>query len=242
MPDLSALLHAAAPEPTRPLDMAAIHRRARLRGWRRVIAAVAGTGALLVAGIGVSDSLVVHADNRGRSGGRDAQRPVTVDNHSNGALPAARVDARSATNKADASTGRPRELRSPPSTTTTTVVDAFPAREACSVDTAALGVSESRRCTFTATATGGVSMKSEAPASSYDTQPARGEVFVTRQGKRVSVWNSDDCGSRTSAGELAVFYGQCIGEFVHPGDRVEVVITKTRDDPFAVTLGAGKGW
>jgi hypothetical protein len=197
---------------------------------------------LLVAGIGVSDSLVVHANNGGRSGGRDAQPRATVDKNATEAPAAAGVAARRATNKADASAGRPHRLGSPPPSSTTTVVDAFPAREACSVDTAGLRVSESRRCSFTATATGGVSMKSDAPASSYDTQPARGEVFVTRQGKRARVWNSDECGKRANAGELAVFYGQCLDEFVHPGDRVEVVITKTRDDPFVVTLGAGKGW
>jgi hypothetical protein len=30
--------------------------------------------------------------------------------------------------------------------------------------------------------------------------------------------------------------------FLQPGDLVEVVLTKQRDDPFNITLGAGKDW
>jgi hypothetical protein len=236
------MLHAAVPEPSRPLDMSAIHRRARLRGWRRVMTWVAGAGAVLVAGIGISDSLVLNTNEGGRTGGGDAQRPATVDQTRTEEAPAG-VATRSGTARRSASGSGKREgAASTPAPTTTIAVDEFPPRDSCSVDTAGLAVNQSRQCSFTATEKGGASMESDAPASSYDTQSAHGEVFVTRDGKRTSEWNSDDCGFKADAGEAGVFAGNCIVYVVQPGDRVEVVITKTRDDPFVVTLGAGKGW
>jgi hypothetical protein len=246
MTDLRLALHAAAPTPARPLDLGAIRRRAAQRGLRRAVAWIAGGMVVLAAGIGVGDTVFVTSGGGGRhpTGGAFVPRPPDDDN-GNAESPTPLASPRTGGHVRAGATGTHTAAATHLVENAAVSGDDFPVRDACSLDTSGMAVGASRRCQFTATATGGAAITSEAPAESHQgTQEfAVGEVYVTRGGKRELMWRSDQCNTADAyVAGVGAFYGQCDRPFIQKGDRVEVVLTKKAEAPFLLTLGAGKDW
>ncbi|MEY2417435.1 MAG: hypothetical protein QOG90_115 [Actinomycetota bacterium] len=239
MTDLSAVLHAAAPVPRRELDVADLHRRARRRGLRRLLVWLTGLSAVVVAGFGVTDGFVVTAGKGGGGATRLPDSPTTIPVTMTTAAPGAVVTSgRNASSGGSART----PVRTPDAGTG---IAAQPvSADACSVDTRGMTVGGVRQCQFVAASPGGASMTSSGSARSGKAteQIASGRVYVTRNGQRRLAWTSEHCGVDVHAGDGGVFAGSCAERFIAPGDLVDVELTLKRDDPFVVTLGAGKDW
>lgn len=88
-------------------------------------------------------------------------------------------------------------------------------------------------------------MESDGPVTSAGTHP-EGRVTVTRDGVSTTYdVVSNRARAEDPAGEeLGVFAGCGQGNFIQPGDLVEVVLTRTSSTPPATTttLTAGEGW
>jgi hypothetical protein len=203
---------------------------------------VAGGTALLVAAVGVGDTVLVNAGRGEHDTGATHVQPLPDDAAGDGE---AAIDAPSPTTRPVVSG---RTVGPTPTTTRSDVAapkgDAFPERSACALDTRAMAAGETRACQFTANAAGGAHESSNAPAQSNQSteQLASGQVYVTRNGARTLAWRSDECGVDAHVGKAGVFAGECFEQFIRPGDRVEVVLTKKTPSDIVVTLGAGKDW
>jgi len=245
MTDIRTLLHEAALSPLRPLDMAALQTRARRRSIRRFATWVAGVGVVITAAVPTGGAILVNTSEGQRD--RAERRDPTVedgtavdDDGSFQAIGGGETGARDG--------GLPPDSVGRSSTTTTasggsgsaapTDSSTYPRRSSCVVDNVGLGDGETRACRFTATVAGSADM-----TSTGTTNPppgARGEVTVTRDG--VSRTYDAEVTDRR-VGDAGVFAG-CGGEFIQPGDLVDVVLTNSTADPedATITLGAGEGW
>ena len=253
MTDLRTLLHESAPTPSGPLDMSAVRSRARHGRLRRIGIWFAGLVAVAGVGIPASQGLLGSADRDSRDVAINTERkerepgdPATVLPSPGGATVddpsglSVQGGQRQSRPESVAPTTQP---RTPPTTSAQPSSAAvFPSQQECSVTTAGMRVGEQRRCRFSPTEVGGASIVTDGPAWSSGNAPAYGEVLVTRGGSTGVAWTSNESGAAVAAGEGAVFAGGCGRMFLQPGDLVEVVLTKQRDDPFNVTLGAGKDW
>jgi hypothetical protein len=258
MPDLSTLLHDSAPAPRRPLDLAAVHQRARLSGVRRRLLWLGGLGALLALPGGAG--ILAPAGDGGDT--VDSRRPpaITPDRPAVGDDgPAADAGGTAAPGDGDDAIAAGTGTRGTPTTSpapASSAADAgaptlvevgptggadgnvptpFPSASACAVDDVGHVPGEERRCRFTATAGGGASLRSSGPTSSVG---ARGRVIITRNGQTTT---HEVQYQSVRAGELGAF---ACGGLIEPGDLVEVVLTtkSTPDDGTVTTLGAGEGW
>ena len=254
MTDLSTLLHESAPAPRRPLDLAAVHDRARRAGARRRLLWLGGLGSLLALPIGAGTFVPAHEGADGRvDAGRKRPAVVAPDDSSaaDGTALAVAADAGKATGvggsvrhspptatSAASSVGDPLmdAIEVVPVVDGATAVDAsYPTAAACSVDDVGLAPRDERRCRFTASALGGASFRSNGPTSPVG---ASGRVLVTRNGETTTY---EVRHSVVRVGEVRTVY---CGAYIEPGDLVEVVLTveDVPDDGTTVTLGAGEGW
>lgn len=246
MTDIRMLLHEAAPQPLRPLDMTALRARARRRTARRVITWLAGLGIAVGAGLPVGGSLLVSAGDVER-----ADR-VSPDRSALSTLPPSEPGAGGVgSGKGPGLVGAPGPTHpgeaDPSPVTTATAGDTgglalspsdYPAAASCSVDTTGLGDGEQRRCRFTATRGGGTDMTTNGPTNPAPGTPPSGDVTVTRNGV-ATTYHVRTAG----AGDLSAFAG--CGDVIEPGDLVEVVLTNGISgdtDQWTTTLGAGEGW
>lgn len=255
MTDLRTLLHLGAPGPRRALDMAVVRRRSRRLRFQRVVVWAAGISAVAVLGIPVAGGLVAssgpHADVRVGPGpttttaapdsateDRSATVDATVLDPPSGSR--ARPEDRPGTDgpsTAPATAGERSPATTAPGAAAEVVVAGYPPAPACSVDNDGLGPGERRRCRFTATERGGARMTSSGPADPA-TVDVRGEVAVTRDGRTTTYQVPRN---RARAGDLEVFVG--CGQFIEPGDLVEVVVINGSGRQAATTtVGAGSGW
>ena len=261
MADLRTLLHESAPRPRSPLDLEALHARARRRTNRRFATWLGVAG--LALGIGVPGGTVFVTADRG-----DDHRvaPPTTTTTS---TPSSADDATDADERSTATTGRgvsaaassspaegrlvaprpgtaasdadagpssdapPTSLRGTTSTTAAPRAAEYPPAAACTVDNAGLGPNEQRRCRFTATAAGGASRR---PYGDEVNSP-QGQVLVTRNGTTTA---HPVFGAQVFAGDIR---RGCEDLFIQPGDLVEVVLTNAASGTREVmTIGAGERW
>ena len=259
MTDLRTLLHASAPTPQSPLDMAEISRRARRRSSRRLMTWLGVAG--LTLGLGIpGGSILVTADNRhhehagpsptlpltevtvgasiestttARPIGTVAGRPVPDAGTGGAAVPSGTpAGRRGGTATADE---EPHTTAAPPPTSTTvpSESDPYPLAASCAVDNAGLRPSEQRRCRFTATTAGGASRR---PYGDEVHSP-QGQVLVTRDGATTA---HPVVGVQAFAGDVK---RGCEELFIEPGDRVEVILTNSATGTQSIeTIGAGEHW
>jgi hypothetical protein len=249
MPDIRTLLHDAAPSPARPLQMDVVRARARRSSTRRLVAWIAGLGAVMGLGVPVGSGLLPSAGEGDRvsiidprptieSTPTTGQPPVTVGTDlpgNPGTLPT--VDPPPESLPAPTiSTTLPAATSS---TTPTTAGSRYPAATACAVDTYGLDEGEARSCRFTATSRGGWNNYSTNLTSSLDKMPVvritviRGDDVMTYRSQEV-----DENGDTQ--------YENCAEDIIQPGDLVEVRIDQAYvwidGTEYQMGAGAGEGW
>ena len=251
MTELRSLLHDSAPVPSGPLDMAAVRRRARRTGFRRVAAWLAGLGAIAGIGFPLGGSILVNADQPGRPRVERVAPETAEDLGDHTATTSRTADA---TGGGSARVTATTLLRAQPTTTTTTATSPaaeqndvkppvavsaeqrdFPPAPFCAVDNVGLAANQSRSCRFTATTAGGGTVKTTSPV--YPPPGIRAEMRITRNGETTTHMIGHQ---RVQAGEAGTFY---CGALIEPGDLVEVVLTNSPSpDGSTSTAGAGDGW
>ena len=253
MADLRTLLHDSAPEPSAPLDMAAVRRRAQRTGMRRLAAWLAGLGAIVGIGFPVGGSILVNAD-QSEPPRVDRVTPETVQGakrvttgtsvvepDGDGAPPpgATRVTSRPAQLGGATTTSPPAASKADGDVEPSVVANAeardYPPAAYCAVDNVGLGADQSRSCRFTATARGGGTVKSTSPV--YPPPGIRAQMRITRNGETNTYMIGHQ---RVQAGDAGTFY---CGAMIEPGDLVEVILTNSpAPDGSTSTAGAGDGW
>lgn len=238
MTDLRTLLHDAAPDPSGPVDVAEIHRRAEQRGVRRIVAWVASMGVLL-ASLPVGNSLLLQSADDGEQAGPPAteesqgddastpegdQAPPSSQPPSDASAPSTSAapddgdpqtasgttpDGGGWTIVVDYATPTPSTTSPPPVTGSAT----HPAESSCQVDTTDMAAGQQRVCRFTATDAGGAAMTGNT-VDGWESDVV-GEVTVTRDGNVVYVWNSDEHGAAVFAGNGGVRRDTCGDPVVH---------------------------
>lgn len=246
MPDIRTLLHDAAPAPAAPLRMEEIRARARRPSTRRLVAWIAGLGAVLGVGVPVGAGLLPSADEADpvlvidprptiETTPTSQPAPVTVAAEEPDA-----VVAPPAVDRPQEATLEPSASTTPPAPApSTTAGGQYPAGAACWVGSAGLDAGESRACRFTATTPGGWNTYSSSLTPPLDRMPI---VRVTvRRGREVRVYRSryiDENGETR--------YENCADDIIQPGDLVEVRIEQADvwidGTGYDESGGAGGGW
>lgn len=251
MTDLRRLLHDSAPVPSGPLDMAAVRRRARRTGLRRVASWIAGLTVISGIGFPLGESIFVNADQPGRPR-VERTSPETVEEDGDPTATTLRAGDGRDSGTSPVTSVTSLRAHPGPTTTTATVPAAshsgaepsvaatadegdYPSAPFCAVDNVGLGANQSRSCRFKATTRGGGTVKTTSPV--YPPPGIRAEMRITRNGETTTHTIGHQ---RVQAGEAGTFY---CGALIEPDDLVEVVLTNSpAPDGSTSTAGAGDGW
>jgi hypothetical protein len=244
MPDVRELLHQAAAPPTRPLDVAALHRaarrrRSRLVAWLASLGALAAVGTplgLQWAGSGSHDTVRTLPAPASTTTTTTTTTTTIVGLTSNqGVVPAGAADLSSV-----AGTG----LDTQPSDQTegqSSGDASYPPASGCSVDNSGAAPDELRTCRFTATTVGGwaasygpsVPAPSGPPVGGFALGNPSSSVLVTHGGVRTEY----DANPKNGVA--------CTNGIIQPGDLVEVRMRASSstgpNTPYYVSAGDSYG-
>lgn len=213
MADLHTLLRDAAPTPLGPLDLASVRVRARRHSLRRILAWVAGLGAVVGVGAPVGGGVLLNAGSGERVEAVEYPAITTDTTVVVDASGSVRLDTDDATVSAgvggavgvESSAGG---AEASGSTTTTGPAGAFPAARGCRIDNHGLLPGEKRTCRFTATVAGGWAYFEGGGAGDWNA----GRVTVHRGDSSTTYRSVEGRG--------------CGAAVIEPGDRVEVEWTQ----------------